>query len=234
MKFFFVIISFFLAQSIQSQTLTGLWQGKLTQESGGILENYYFEMQLVHQKDSVKGLSFVAVSQNSQTKGKMRIQGTFRDKSFYFEEFDLLQPKGTLTKRSSFCQKKATLKYIKGKQQNKLEGNWEGKVESYGNCSPGKISMVQISSQKPILLNLDLVKIQISDSKKNKKEAKKLTFEGKSIEKGQSIILEDITFEATKHIIKNQSENMPSRAADKPSTPVINKVVATRNNRLMA
>jgi outer membrane protein OmpA-like peptidoglycan-associated protein len=204
MKFFLVIISFFLCQTIQSQTLTGLWQGKLTQESGGVLENYYFEMQLLNEKDSIKGVSFVAVSKKSQAKGKMRIEGTFKNKEFSFEEFELPQLKGELINRSSFCQKKATLNYIQGKQQNKLEGNWEGKIDSYGNCSPGKISLVQISSQKPILLNLDLIKKQVDNSQNNKKEVKKIIFEGKSIEKGQSIILEDITFEATKHTIKNQ------------------------------
>ena len=204
MKLFLVIICFFLIQTVHSQTLTGLWQGKLTQESGGVLENYYFEMQLVMEADSVKGFSLISVSANSPTKGKMAIQGTFKDKLFYFEESKLAPQKGELTIRSSFCQKKASLNYFQGKEQNKLEGSWEGKIDSYGNCSPGKISLVRISSQKPILLNLELAKIQVENNQSIKKEVKKLTFEGKTIEKGQSIILEDITFEATKHTIKNK------------------------------
>lgn len=202
MKFFLLLLSFFLSQNIQSQTLTGLWQGKLSQESGGVLESYYFELQLLSQNNSIKGLSFIAISTNSQKKGKMRIEGIIKNKVLYFEEFELPRIETELANRSSFCQKKGQLKYSVEGMQKKLEGDWEGRIDNYGKCKPGKISLVQVSSQKPILLNLEVAK-QTEKSQNTKKQLKKLVFEGKNIEKGQVIVLEAITFEATKHSIQN-------------------------------
>lgn len=122
------------AQKTSSATVTGYWQGKITQDKGGIRPEYGMELYLTQKGTKVTGRSFVYFD---KVYAEMQLEGEFKDgKTLIFKETKINAYKRI--DGMEWCLKGAILNLIRSGNSWRLEGNWTG-TTSFGPCIPGKI-----------------------------------------------------------------------------------------------
>jgi len=125
-----------LAQPVD---LTGQWKGVLTQREGGYRSEYQFEIYLIHDKDEIRGRSYVAVENIEAT---MVLTAEFSaDQLLRFRESGIIQ--ATELQNLEWCLKTATLKLKRQGNTWKLIGEWRGQAPM-GPCIPGKIFLTRV------------------------------------------------------------------------------------------
>ena len=127
---------FFFLYSIQhsfSQNISGKWAGKLTQQPGGFVTEYTFEMDLKQNGSQINGFSKIYTDDDFAI---IQLTGSFDGNYFSFTEYAFVSSK--IRPNYQWCIKKGTLKIIDKGSFYQMEGKWEGK-SSYGDCKPGEI-----------------------------------------------------------------------------------------------
>ncbi len=145
--FFSVLINAYSQDTLQDD-VTGIWKGELTQGKGGYLSNYWFEIEVQFQEDSiVKGVTRIGDFNDKNVRGQFAFVGIFKDNQFAFKEHKMLEEK--ITKGYGWCYKVGLLNLTKEASRWQLEGEWQGK--RFGVCSPGRIKIFLPKSSQLIL-----------------------------------------------------------------------------------
>ncbi|MEM6299056.1 MAG: OmpA family protein [Bacteroidota bacterium] len=179
-----ILTLLFITSSAFSQNLSGVWQGELTQETGGTSEKYHFELLLEHRGDSITGRSRIANIETPAVRGELLLRGTWDGELFRFLEYKILPTLATINP-PNLCIKKAKLTLEEGSGVEKLTGSWEGVSPVYGQCAPGTIIVKRTSNEIP-----EPTKVQTAVAVIKKK----VVFEGKELEEGSIVELEAINF----------------------------------------
>ncbi len=136
---FFVLVFSSYAQNTNSKNkLTGEWKGKITQNEGGIREEYNFELYLVQNGNKITGRSYAYfddVYVIIELKGSAK-SGTV----VLLEELKIVEHRKY--ENMEWCIKKMQLIHKYEGDEAKLEGFWQGKSAA-GECIPGKIYLTK-------------------------------------------------------------------------------------------
>ncbi len=79
--------------SAQSQPLTGVWLGKLIQNSEPPFGEYRFRLELKQNGNIVRGYSYINMLDSAEIFGRMRLEGIYKNGKFTFHELDIVQSK---------------------------------------------------------------------------------------------------------------------------------------------
>ena len=128
----FILLSVCSSLNAQSNSVEGLWVGKIT--IGGIYseEGYPFELYLTRDGKRVHGRSYIYL--DDSTRLEMDMWGTyFRDRSIYFEEVNYVPVAGQKDMSKSFFFRRYQLMYKRSIWESTLNGFWQDrKVEKFG------------------------------------------------------------------------------------------------------
>ncbi len=116
-------------------SVDGRWEGKITQDDGGVQSEYYMEIDVKQKGSKVEGYAYVSFEDHyARMKFKGRVRGGIM---VMLEEYEITE-KTDLGENWDWCLKKMQLvvKYKDDKMY--LEGYWNG-VSQYGACIPGKV-----------------------------------------------------------------------------------------------
>ncbi len=124
------------AQSVDS-LFSGIWIGELTQNPGGMAQNYPFRMVIKVNGDKVHGITYSNIYDDPNF-ANMEFTGTiFKGKLLTFQETKILD--ATVMDDYIWCIKGGQLTLKNKGDKLLLEGYWQGSVEGGGSCIPGKI-----------------------------------------------------------------------------------------------
>jgi hypothetical protein len=112
-------------------SIEGQWVGQITQNNGGYLPNYSYELFFQIEDGRIHGRSYVRAP---GIEGVMRFTVERRGEIFYLEEKELLESRKP--KDLSWCFKKMQLRLVQRGDNWYLEGPWQGQSE-FGECIPG-------------------------------------------------------------------------------------------------
>ena len=129
----------FMAQN----PLSGVWEGKLTQQEGGLSGEYVFRMEIEVSGKRIKGRSYIHAADQPGVRGIMKLSGNISDNHLYFTESRIEEEE--IIDLWQWCQKAARLAIDTSGTPWKMEGMWQGTME-YSNCAPG---MIYISKLPP-------------------------------------------------------------------------------------
>jgi len=119
--------------------LVGSWSGNLSQNEGGYLDDYHFEIYLIEKQDQYTGRTYVSAA---GVEGVMSVSGVLRGNILYLEEGKLLYSRKPSD--LSWCFKRMQLRIFKKAGEWQMEGPWQGQ-SAYGNCLPGWIALKRVT-----------------------------------------------------------------------------------------
>ncbi|RME93737.1 MAG: hypothetical protein D6772_15600 [Bacteroidetes bacterium] len=112
-------------------SVAGQWVGQITQNDGGYLPNYSYELFFQVEDGRIYGRSYVRAP---GVEGVMQFSVEKRGEVFYIQEEELLQSRKP--QDLSWCFKTMQLRLVQRGKRWYLEGPWQGQSE-YGECIPG-------------------------------------------------------------------------------------------------
>jgi hypothetical protein len=143
MRFLFILLFFQYAAVLCAQekeleimapyVLDGKWTGILTQMSGGISQEYAYEISLKLKGNNLSGNGSI---KTGSLYAHFEIRGHLDGSAVYLEDLRITNEK--MREMASWCIKKMPLKLKFRGGAYRLEGPWSGK-SSYGPCTPGQI-----------------------------------------------------------------------------------------------
>ena len=135
MKFLAILLScVFPFISFSQDELSGYWKGKITQEDGGYIPEYSFEIQMLQLEDSITGRSYVFVD---SIYAEMNLSGNIHSEIFIELKDEKIIDHEEL-QGMEWCIKKYQLFLKRNEDTLYLEGHWQGET-SFSTCVPGKI-----------------------------------------------------------------------------------------------
>lgn len=148
MKQAYIVCCLLLLISIEtySQSLNGVWQGKLTQEPGGCFPEYFIELQINEFDYFIEGVSYDFY--DTATFVKLNFSGTVTGggkKIIKISEKKILQER--IPEECVPCMKTYTLVYARKNNEESLSGQWEGEdMGTIAGCPPGNIYLKRVTS----------------------------------------------------------------------------------------
>lgn len=132
---------FMLSTNTFAQKIGGEWNGVITQEEGGLAEQYYFSIHIIQNGEEITGFSKVELYQDKKRVffARKRIVGTFKDKTLFFKEVEIVEQE--MYTVSNICLIQAKLKFTWDKSALCLKGTWGGVTKDGSSCAPGKIKV---------------------------------------------------------------------------------------------
>ncbi len=135
MKYFILsMLFFFCADCFAQKDLNGYWKGKITQEDGGYIPEYSFELFIIQKGDSITGRSYVYVD---SIYAEMNLSGTVHSGILLELKDEVILDHEEL-QGMEWCIKKYQLMLKQRDSTFHLEGYWQGET-SFSSCIPGKI-----------------------------------------------------------------------------------------------
>ena len=113
--------------------MSGKWTGKITQQKGGLAEEYYYEIELSLSDTKLSGKGYIKTNNNY---GYFEISGNLKGNTVKLEDIRITNE--NIRERAAWCIKNMQLKLIFKNGNYCLEGPWTG-YSQLGNCSPGHI-----------------------------------------------------------------------------------------------
>lgn len=189
----FSIIGFtFSGLLAQNYDFSGEWKGTLYQiGKNAIRPSYVFQMSLIQEGNRVKGASYLQLPDLKEIYATMKLVGTIKGNTLYFEEVEILKEK--LLQNSYFCLKKGTLFISEEKNNYLLKGDVTGTFNALV-CDPGVVDI-----QKPKPIKAEIPKNTVKDS---------LVSLPMDIKKGEKITLKHIYFKSS------SSELLPNSVSE--------------------
>lgn len=144
MRLTYVVISMCLTGTLSAQDISGKWTGWLSQETGGVFPNYYFEMDLLAENGEVTGTSYDHVKSGVvEHHCSFTVEGTYSEDEqvFSFVETGEIESVTTGMTPPRGCIIQGDLQYSSSNDMEYLIGEWSGVLvddESYP-CPPGRI-----------------------------------------------------------------------------------------------
>ena len=128
------LIIFYFNSCLAQEELNGYWKGKITQEDGGYIPEYTFELFIIQKGDSLSGRSYVYVD---SIYAEMNVKGKVHSGIFLELKDEIILDHEEL-QGMEWCIKKYQLMLKKKDNTFHLEGHWQGET-SFSSCIPGKI-----------------------------------------------------------------------------------------------
>ncbi len=184
-KLLLCLISFSPIFSIftSAQNLQGIWKGHFFGDDG---EQYNYEVQLQHIKNSISGITYAF--QDKSFYGKAIFNGNFNPatKAVFLQEIKTIEIK--LGDSDHACIQTCTLTYVKSGKEEFLEGTYTSTIEKTdtinetikgSDCGNGKMTLRKVVSSnfemEPFLLAKPVVTNPIISTEKNKPTPKTTT-----------------------------------------------------------
>lgn len=120
---------------IDPVVLNGKWTGVLTQDRGGFVPEYHFEMTLRQKDGQFTGSSYVSVR---KIFARWSLQADFKDGVLHFRETEL--GRHSQLEDLYWCLKEGKLYLKQVNNRWVLYGSWSGNSD-LGPCVPGKIRL---------------------------------------------------------------------------------------------
>ncbi len=128
--FFALFLQFGFAQ----KKVSGLWEGKLTQNEGSLWTEYSFKININQKKKDLTGECSVVVD---KIYANMEFSGKLDGNKLHLEETTLL--KHSEREDLEWCLKVIDLTFSVKNSTEILEGTWTGRTKQGTVCIPGKI-----------------------------------------------------------------------------------------------
>ena len=125
-----------------AQDIGGIWQGKLTQESGGCFPEYHIELQIKTFNRDIEGISYDYYDTTKFVKLNFTGSFTGNKKSIMLAERKVLKEK--IPDDCIPCLKTYNLVYSKQNGEESLSGRWVGEdLGTIAGCPPGNIYLTR-------------------------------------------------------------------------------------------
>ena len=145
MKYLIAIMLILLqTPAVEGQDLSGVWQGKLTQEPGGCFPEYYIELQIKTVDKEFDGISYDYYDTTQFV--KLNFSGVYSGKG---KNKILITEKKVVQERipsdCTPCLKTYDLTYSKENNEESLAGKWVGEdMGTIAGCPPGFIYLKKV------------------------------------------------------------------------------------------
>ena len=130
---------------LPAQDISGIWQGKLTQEPGGCFPEYYIELQIKKDNRDLEGISYDYYDTTKFVKLNFRgtIEGAGK-KTITIAENKVLTER--IPEDCVPCMKTYNLVYSKRNNEESLSGRWVGEdMGTIAGCPPGNIFLKRVA-----------------------------------------------------------------------------------------
>jgi outer membrane protein OmpA-like peptidoglycan-associated protein len=127
-----------------AQNLTGKWVGKLTQQPGGMLSVYNFEIYLQQTGNQVVGYSIVSNPNSAEFRARILLKGTFDGIFFTFRETEIAEEH--VPTNYYWCIKRGTFMFKRDAKADKLSGKWDAT-----NCPVGEAFLERANRDQPVI-----------------------------------------------------------------------------------
>lgn len=135
-----LIIGFLLSTvfTVCAQNVSGTWEGIITQEKGGLMEEYTFKIFILVDEDgNAKGTTYVKADE-SNGYAVIQFKGKFDGEYINIREDEILREERV--EGYSWCLKDYRLQLLISTDRLLIEGEWSGYTNT-GACVPGKIHL---------------------------------------------------------------------------------------------
>jgi hypothetical protein len=144
MKYLIWQIIFLKIFSLDAQDISGIWQGKLTQEPGGCFPEYYIELQIKTFNRDLEGISYDYFDTTKYV--KLNFTGTLAGgsrKAIMIAEKKILKER--IPEECVPCMKTYNLVYSRQHDEESLSGRWVGEdMGTIAGCPPGNIYLRRV------------------------------------------------------------------------------------------
>jgi outer membrane protein OmpA-like peptidoglycan-associated protein len=144
MRVLLVVLLCMFSLVLTAQNLTGKWVGKLTQEPGGMLPIYNFEIHLQQTGNQVVGYSVVSNPNTAAYRARILLKGTFDGVFFTFRETEIAEE--NVPTNYYWCIKRGTLLFKRDAKADKLSGKWDAT-----NCPVGEMFLERANRDQPVI-----------------------------------------------------------------------------------
>lgn len=140
MKYALIILMYLLPQISNSQDLSGIWRGSLTQEPGGCFPVYKLEIQLVVMGGAVEGYAYDYYDKSRFVQHRFKGNYNASSKQLLIKEDSLLNMQ--IPYDCVVCTKTYELLLTQESGRDALTGSWSGReADTRRACPPGKITL---------------------------------------------------------------------------------------------
>jgi archaellum component FlaF (FlaF/FlaG flagellin family) len=145
MKYVTCLILLLKSFTSDAQDISGIWQGKLTQEPGGCFPEYYIELQIKTFNRDLEGVSYDYYDTTKYV--KLNFTGTLagnNKKTITIVEKKVLKEK--IPEECIPCMKTYNLVYSRQNDEESLSGRWVGEdMGTIAGCPPGNIYLRRVT-----------------------------------------------------------------------------------------
>lgn len=144
-KPFLLFLTALFVLTATAQDISGIWQGKLTQESGGCFPEYHIELQIQTFNRDITGISYDYYDTTKFVKLNFSGSFTTNKKTIQLAEKKVLQER--IPEDCVPCLKTYNLVYSRQNNQESLSGRWVGEdMGTISGCPPGNIFLTRATT----------------------------------------------------------------------------------------
>jgi hypothetical protein len=235
-RFTLTILICFTVLAAGAQSLTGTWRGKLTQGPGGCFPVYFIEMQMKVEGSKITGSTYHFSDVSNFV--KENFEGVYDAKSNAVK----ISETGVLTFHIPPdcvpCIKTYSLTYERNEKDQKLSGNWGGRMmNSQTACPPGEITLTKEASSifNEIKVDTGDIRLDFYDNAEIDGDTISVTVDNQTIVSHQRLGLKPITVNVridlrkTEHEVVMVAEN---EGAIPPNTALLMVTAGDKRYRL--
>ncbi len=143
---------FLFGHQLEAQDISGEWNGVISQDEGGLSDQYYFSFVFKQKGTKVTGFSKVELFQGKKRVlyARKKLEGTFDGKTLIFKELEIVEQEANTATNTNICLINGKLKFAWDKSTLCLMGTWGGTTTAGQVCSPGTI---KVCTNIPVALN---------------------------------------------------------------------------------
>ena len=142
----------FFGHELQAQNIAGEWNGVISQDEGGLSDQYYFSFFFEQKGTKITGFSKMELFEGKKRVlyARKKLEGTFDGKTLIFKEVAIIEEEALSASNTNICLITGKLTFAWDKSTLCLIGTWGGATTTGQVCAPGKI---KVCTNIPIALN---------------------------------------------------------------------------------
>ncbi len=206
-RFIIAILICFTVLAGGAQSLSGTWRGKLTQGPGGCFPVYFVEMQMKVEGAKITGSTYHFSDVSNFVKENFEGVYDFKTKSISISETGVITfhiPPDCVP-----CIKKYSLVYERNDKDQKLTGDWGGRMmNSQVACPPGKITLTKEASSifNEIKVDTGTIRLDFYDNAEIDGDTISVTVDNQNVVSHQRLGLKPITVSIKIDLKKTEHE----------------------------
>ncbi len=206
-RFIIAILICFTVLAGGAQSLSGTWRGKLTQGPGGCFPVYFVEMQMKVEGAKITGSTYHFSDVSNFVKENFEGVYDFKTKSISISETGVITfhiPPDCVP-----CIKKYSLVYERNDKDQKLTGDWGGRMmNSQVACPPGKITLTKEASSifNEIKVDAGTIRLDFYDNAEIDGDTISVTVDNQNVVSHQRLGLKPITVSIKIDLKKTEHE----------------------------